>query len=137
MTLFYVMTTELTAEQIRALECMTARRMANTGETREQACAHISSYLKTRDVSLKGLYGISSEDYTEMLESQGGVCGKCKCFPPDHRKKFFAVDHCHKTGKVRGLLCDNCNTGIGLLGDTIESLTEAVDYLKRYEPKSQ
>ena len=87
---------------------------------------------KKRDYQLQRLYGITSETYAEMLESQDGVCGKCKCSPPDHRKKFLAVDHCHKTGKVRGLLCDNCNRGIGLLGDTIESLTEAVDYLKKY-----
>ena len=90
---------------------------------------------RERDLGLQRLYGITSEDYTEMLESQGGVCGKCKCSPPNHRKKFLAVDHCHKTGQVRGLLCDNCNRGIGLLGDTVESLNEAVEYLKRYEPK--
>ena len=89
--------------------------------------------VRLRDLSLQRLYGITSEDYDEILESQGRVCGKCKRSPPDHRKKFLAVDHCHKTGKVRGLLCDNCNRGIGLLGDTVESLTEAVEYLKRYD----
>lgn len=42
----------------------------------------------------------------------------------------LAVDHCHSTGKIRGLLCHNCNTGLGKLGDSIESLTKALNYLK-------
>ena len=89
--------------------------------------------VRKRDLGLQRMYGITSEDYAEMLESQGGVCGKCKRPPPNHRKKFLAVDHCHKTGQVRGLLCDNCNRGIGLLGDTVESLMEAVNYLQKHQ----
>lgn len=89
--------------------------------------------VKIRDNSLQRMYGITSEDYAEMFEAQGGVCDKCKRPPPNHRKKFLAVDHNHETGQVRGLLCDNCNRGIGLLGDTVESLTDAVNYLKKHD----
>jgi hypothetical protein len=44
----------------------------------------------------------------------------------------FHVDHCHETGKIRGLLCHSCNTGIGKLGDNLEGLQKAVSYLERF-----
>ncbi len=85
---------------------------------------------KIRDRGLQKAYGITSEEYERMLESQGGCCAICKCPPPDHRKKFLAVDHDHVTGKVRGLLCDNCNRGIGLLGDSLDRILDVVEYLR-------
>jgi hypothetical protein len=48
-------------------------------------------------------------------------------------KKALCVDHCHETGKFRGWLCVKCNSGIGLLGDTLKDLLECADYLKRFE----
>lgn len=70
-------------------------------------------------------YGITAVEVATMLESQNGECGICA-------KKLdvtFCVDHCHDTGKVRGLLCNNCNMGIGLLGDTVKSIEAALCYL--------
>jgi len=83
-----------------------------------------------KDYYLRRGYGISLEEYSEKLESQNGVCGICGCLPPNNRKKHLAVDHDHNTGKVRGLLCDNCNRGLGLLKDDVETLEKAILYLK-------
>lgn len=76
---------------------------------------------------LKKLYGITVEQYNEMLESQGGVCAICH--DNNIRELKLAVDHDHETGKVRGLLCDRCNRGIGLLR-TIKNVKSAYKYLK-------
>lgn len=77
----------------------------------------------------KHRYGISLEEYKEMYKQQGGVCAIC-LLPGDFEKRELFVDHCHSTGKVRGLLCRACNHGIGIFKDNINSLIQAVEYLK-------
>lgn len=62
-----------------------------------------------------------------MLDEQNGVCAICKFKP----KTVFHVDHCHSTGKVRGLLCINCNMALGLLKDNKMFLSQAIDYLSK------
>jgi hypothetical protein len=79
---------------------------------------------------LKKLYGITLGDYDQMVEKQNGKCAICESTEPKSNGARFAVDHDHKTGKVRGLLCGSCNTGIGKLGDDIALLTSAIEYLK-------
>lgn len=70
-------------------------------------------------------YGISEEQYQEMLLKQDGKCAICeKEMSPPH------VDHCHNTKKVRGLLCDTCNRGIGYLKEDINILKGAIKYLE-------
>ena len=81
-------------------------------------------------------YGIDSEEYNHMLLEQGGTCKICKS--PDHknkRVKFFAVDHNHETGQVRGLLCHSCNRAIGLLQDKVEIIEAAAEYIRTVEMK--
>lgn len=73
------------------------------------------------------VYGLTPEAYTEMLERQEGVCAVCRK-PPGRRR--LNVDHNHATGAVRGLLCPSCNRGIGLLGDDLDRLMDAVAYLR-------
>ena len=73
-------------------------------------------------------YGITEEDFDRMSSEQGGVCAVCKKTEPGKR---LAVDHDHKTGAVRGLLCSICNKAIGCLGDSVEGLMVAVSYLER------
>ena len=85
------------------------------------------SYGNNKDKHLKRLYGISYKEYQVMLEAQGGRCAICATDKPG--KRAFAVDHCHDTGNVRGLLCTNCNTGIGNLQDNIGLLERAIEYL--------
>ena len=84
---------------------------------------------------LKTKYGITEEDYNNLLEQQNGLCAICKQ-PPDAGSKGrtwrLHVDHDHRTNEVRGLLCDNCNRGIGLFQESVSNLEAATDYLKGY-----
>lgn len=77
-------------------------------------------------------YGLTEEDYFQMLEQQEGKCAICST-PTTSFTKALAVDHCHTTGQVRGLLCPLCNKGLGLFRDKISFLQRATDYLKKYE----
>lgn len=74
-------------------------------------------------------YGLTPEGYDQLLGEQNGLCA-C-CLQPPIAGKRLVVDHCHKTGVVRGLLHDKCNLGLGQLGDSIERLRLAVQYLER------
>lgn len=73
-------------------------------------------------------YGITPNEYDELLESQNGVCAICLQECKSGRR--LAVDHDHKTGAVRGLLCGSCNRAIGNLQDDPEVLQRALDYLR-------
>jgi len=79
---------------------------------------------------LKYSYGITLEDYNEMLAIQNGVCAICNQSCTTGRR--LCVDHDHKTGKVRGLLCNDCNSGIGKLKDSSEILKNAANYLDKH-----
>lgn len=87
------------------------------------------TYFLARD--LQRFYGLTLEQYDALLASQGGVCACCGSADPAGRSdnNRFHVDHDHRTGKVRGLLCHKCNTGLGMLGDDVEGLTAALAYL--------
>jgi hypothetical protein len=83
---------------------------------------------------LKYRYGIIAEDYNVLLKNQNYSCGICKTKDPSSKRKGnskFHVDHCHLTGKVRGLLCNSCNTAIGHLNDDETNLIAALRYLRR------
>lgn len=80
-----------------------------------------------RERALKAKYGITVADYDAMLAKQNGVCAICK-FPPKRRR--LAVDHNHKTGKVRGLLCWRCNYALGVLERSMPKLPIMLAYLK-------
>jgi len=71
------------------------------------------------------MYGITLEQFTTMREQQGGMCLICHKFMDKPH-----VDHCHATGKVRGLLCGNCNRGLGVFFENIQTLENAISYLK-------
>lgn len=79
----------------------------------------------------KTKYGISPEDYYSMFEKQNNRCAICGEEFSDSNKAF--VDHCHKTNKVRGLLCTRCNTLLGMAKDNIETLQNAIKYLNNTE----
>jgi hypothetical protein len=79
---------------------------------------------------LKKTYGISVEDYNELLELQYGCCAICGR-PQSEFKRILSVDHDHKTGKIRGLLCFSCNQALGLLHDNIQTLKKAIEYLEK------
>lgn len=76
-------------------------------------------------------YGAAPEQIAEMSKAQRGRCAICK------RRKKLAVDHCHDSGAIRGLLCTGCNSGLGHLGDTPEGLMRAVRYLRDAQKRQQ
>jgi hypothetical protein len=80
-----------------------------------------------RDLYYRRTFGISADDVDAMLEAQGGGCAICGERPA--RLASLHVDHCHVTGRIRGLLCLNCNQGIGKLGEDPERLRRAAEYL--------
>lgn len=84
---------------------------------------------KIKDQGLRRLYGITLEKYNHLLLAQSGLCAICGTDSPGGQKKVFNVEHDHKTGRVRGLLCWDCNTAIGKLGDTYEGVMRAAEYL--------
>lgn len=81
---------------------------------------------KYRNSRLKHYFGITMEQYRKLLKSQKDVCAICS---QPEQKKLLAVDHDHRTGKIRGLLCSNCNMGLGKFKDDKELLKKAVLYL--------
>ena len=75
------------------------------------------------------MVGMTYDLYEQMLIDQNNKCAICNLEHTNIKK--LHVDHCHNTGKVRGLLCSNCNNGMGKLGDSIERLELVINYLKQ------
>lgn len=96
--------------------------------------AHKDDYLqKHRFYHKKYAYGLSAVDFVALYEKQNGKCAICDIqFPPlSERKKLFVVDHNHKTGSVRGLLCQSCNKAIGFFREDESLFIKAVEYILR------
>ena len=83
-----------------------------------------------REDAMMRAYGLTMADFEALLAQQGGTCAICGGGRSGPGSRFH-VDHCHATGRVRGLLCGNCNTAIGLLGDDPERAEKAAAYLRR------
>lgn len=87
-----------------------------------------SDPLYKRKFQLQKVYGLSWDEYQELYNAQKGTCPICFGFleltSPD-----TVVDHCHNTGKIRGLLCRKCNMALGLFSDNIQNLNRAAKYL--------
>jgi hypothetical protein len=71
-------------------------------------------------------YGLTEQQFTALYMEQDGLCGICEVPLSE-----VHVDHCHQTGRVRGLLCRNCNIGLGFFQDSPRSLKRAINYLRR------
>ena len=85
---------------------------------------------KKRERDLKKLFGITLDQYDNMLEEQKHMCAICNTTDTNFSNgKHFHVDHDHNTGKVRGLLCGKCNVALGLVGDNISTLQSMITYL--------
>lgn len=103
-------------------------RAANSDKAREHNRKWQNSNPETRRAAhLRRKFGLSIEDYNHILEQQGGVCAICR-LPSDSRLR---VDHDHRTGLVRGLLCGSCNTAIGSLRDDPATISAALEYVRR------
>lgn len=86
---------------------------------------------KKLDEHYQRKYGLTRVERDRMHQAQNGLCAIC-AGPPNGRGTRLHVDHCHDTDKVRGLLCSNCNTGLGLFGDDPARLLAATAYLNRH-----
>jgi len=84
--------------------------------------------LRNRKKGLKSNYDLDLSSYNLMSDSQHGKCAICKKKP----KKHLFVDHCHTTGEIRGLLCQHCNTLLGMAFDDITVLGSAINYLNKH-----
>ena len=98
--------------------------------TKEKVNKRLKKWRKDNPIQYKTQalkrFGITGEEYEQMLKEQNGVCKICGNGKTD---KMLAVDHCHDTGTIRGLLCFRCNTGLGFFHDNIELLQKAKEYL--------
>lgn len=109
----------------RNAACIAWRKSKPTYETdRYQATKQ-----HTRERHLVRKYKVSLADYNAMLVAQKGGCAICGALERDQFKGVLHVDHCHETGRVRGLLCRGCNHMLGSIKDDTRLLQKAIDYL--------
>lgn len=96
---------------------------------RDQKAKASPNYMKNiRKAQLKRLYDVSPEQYDEMFAKQNGVCAICG-LPETGKREYLCVDHDHASGRVRGLLCHDCNIGLGKFKDDATRLNKAIWYL--------
>ena len=104
---------------------------ASGGVTMRAQCRPCREHIKWKSF-IQRTYGITAEDYYDMLADQNNSCAICNSETVNSSRvssgKLF-IDHCHDTGKVRGLLCAKCNNAIGLLNDDVDILQKAIVYL--------
>jgi hypothetical protein len=106
--------------------CSNLRTTSYARENKDKIQPKLGGY------ALKRRYGITVDDYSKMMEDQNYRCAICltdKC----QSGRNFAVDHNHKTGKVRALLCSACNQGLGNFKDSPELIQKAINYLEKYK----
>lgn len=123
-------------KQASCKECDKARsnKWKNDNKDRKKESSRLW-YLRNKDkVHNVGMskYGITTEIYQQMLTAQNNCCKICNRHESEFTKKL-AVDHCHQTGKVRGLLCNPCNRLLGLAKENIEVLKEAILFLEKFK----
>lgn len=87
---------------------------------------------KDRDVRLQRTFGLKPGQYDEMLKEQDYKCAVCGKTEQENNKRL-AVDHCHKTGKIRKLLCHKCNCALGMVDDNKDTLSSLISYLMENE----
>lgn len=100
-------------------------------DPRYQTCDKCREH-STKRRELKRKYSLSLDEYEDLLIDQLGVCAICKKRNRDN-SRLLAVDHCHKTGKIRQLLCTKCNIGLGMFNDDSNLLLEAIKYLDKHQ----
>ena len=105
-------------------EELIARRRERWWSDPEFRARQVARFRERRHVLM---YGLTAEDYQRLLAAQNGACAVCRQIS----ERRLCVDHCHATGEVRGLLCSNCNTAIGLLDDDPERMRAAALYVLR------
>jgi hypothetical protein len=119
------------ADPAKAIARATAWNKAHPERRREiMARTYARPGIETirRRYHMKSNFGLTLEDFDRMLEQQNGVCAICEKECPTGQR--LGVDHDHVTGKIRGLLCRKCNSGIGQFGDSLDLVKKALAYLE-------
>lgn len=102
-------------------------------EKRKQFYSSPEGIISSRKAHLKKTYGITLDEFNQMLKKQKGKCAICGGTETRDKHKVMAVDHDHKTGKIRQLLCFKCNSALGNFNDDSKLLKKALKYLKKHE----
>ena len=102
--------------------------------TEERHEAYIKYKRTGRNNKLVKNFGITIEQYEQMLADQNGECAICG---GTDKKKSLAVDHDHETGKIRGLLCGRCNPSVGFLLNSVERAQKIIEYIKKFSDKGE
>ena len=123
---YYLSRRDPTKKSSYSYECKECTVKRTVEYNREHSTSVRSQYLKRN-------YGLTFEEFEAMLSDQDNCCAICKSTKPLGRHKRFNVDHHNKTGNVRGLLCSNCNTALGLVNDNIHTLKSMIQYLESHE----
>lgn len=118
-------------------QCQTLKNYKWSKKNNDYNAKYAKDWRSTRKISekdkkLKSRYGITMNEFEELNKKQNKVCAICGGI---NRDRTLAVDHCHDTGNVRGLLCSRCNIGLGLFKDNQKLLAKAIDYLKMFTKK--
>jgi len=137
---FHKKNTEKLTYSSRCKSCVSERQKVYYREENKQIRlarqAKPEYQLYIRKYRLKNKYGISLEEYDALLKEQQYRCAICLCNVPSKKyHKYLAVDHDHKTGKVRGLLCSNCNRALGFLKEQITTIQNMITYIVKYNDK--
>ena len=104
-------------------------KMCHSGYRKQK---YVYNKSKCRDAQLKSKYNLTELELNKMFIAQDKKCMICKNqYSSASRQSGLQVDHCHRTGKVRGLLCSNCNIGLGMFKDNIHILESSILYLKQ------
>ena len=112
------------------------RYALNIDDSRKK-CREKQRQPKYRDSRYRRKFGISLEEYGILLKQQEGCCAICGTRDPGPKhgnwevSMPFVVDHCHETQRVRGLLCEKCNRGLGQFDDDIDRIRSAIEYLQK------
>ena len=125
--------TNVTGFRSRCNQCRNHQRRENRKKNRQKFLEYENrpkAKLQTRNNTLKRKYKITVEDFDRMLAEQNNVCKLCGQQEKHKSKRNLTVDHCHITGKVRGLLCHRCNCTIGLARENVTVLKKMINYLE-------
>ena len=118
----------------KVMDYTKAYQKANPDKVKQWKRKYKPTSEQQRNRLIKHKYGVTTEQYKLMLEAQGGVCAICgngesKIDGRWKRIRRLSIDHCHTTGKVRGLLCASCNHGIANFKDNTDTMKKAIEYL--------
>ena len=115
-------------------KCRVCVKVFKPSAPSELTCSDYCRMYLTTEAYYKRTYGITVQEYLDIAESQNfkcKLCGNDNFKMAEYHSGVLVVDHCHKTGQVRGLLCHNCNRALGLFDDNADTLRNAISYLER------